>query len=145
MAKAKPTSTAGPALEANERAAATVTRGEGHAGETTPAVVTHILGLFTLFVGPLVMYFVYRRKASPWLRAHLDEAVNYHILVVAAVILLVVLAVVFTAFNLATVALILFLLVFLVIIVNVVFSILAIIWAARGKSFHFPLDIKMVR
>lgn len=113
--------------------------------EKGPAVVTHVLGLLTLFVGPLVMYFIYKRNASPWLRAHLDEAVNYHILVVAAVILLIVVAVVLTSFGFATIALIAFMLLFLVIIANVIFSILAIIWAGRGKSFHFPLDIKMIR
>ncbi|MEK6976682.1 MAG: DUF4870 domain-containing protein [Candidatus Thermoplasmatota archaeon] len=122
---------------------AAVERGEGR--EKTVATLTHVLGLVTLFLGPLVMYFVYRRKASPWLRAHLDEAVNYHILVVAAVLLLTVLAVVFTTVNLSTIALVCFLLVFLVITANVVFSVLAIIWAARGKSYHFPLDVKIVR
>lgn len=118
-------------------------RGEGR--EKTIATVTHVLGLFTLFLGPLVMYFVFKRKASPWLRAHLDEAVNYHILLVGVFILLVVLAVVFTTFDLATVALFCFLALGLVFLAHVVFGVIAIIWAARGKRYHFPLDVKIVR
>ncbi len=110
--------------------------------EKVPAVVTHVLGLLTLFVGPLIMYFIFKGKASPWLRAHLDEAVNYHILVVVAVVAFIAGALFLNGTNLS---LILFGLAILVVVMNVVFSIIAIIWAGRGKSFHFPLDIKMIR
>jgi uncharacterized Tic20 family protein len=113
--------------------------------ERTPAVITHILGILTLFVGPLVMYFLLRKKASPWLRDHLDEAVNYHILVLAAFILLIVLAVVFTTFNLATVSLLLAALALLIFFASVVFGVIATLKAARGKAYHFPLDVKIVK
>jgi uncharacterized Tic20 family protein len=113
--------------------------------ERTPAVITHILGILTLFVGPLVMYFLLRKKASPWLRDHLDEAVNYHILVLAAFVLLIVLAVVFTNFGFAGMALAVFLLALAVFLASVAFGVVAAWKAARGKSYHFPLDIKMVR
>lgn len=134
MPKANPTS---------DGVTTTVSTGAGN--ETTIAVATHVLGLLTLFVGPLAMYFVFRRRATPWLRAHLDEAVNYHILLVAAFLLLVVLAVLFTAINLPTVALIAFLLLGLVLVAHVVFGLMAIVQAARGKAYHFPLDVKIVR
>lgn len=113
--------------------------------ERATAVVTHVLGLLTLFLGPLVMYFLFRKKASPWLRAHLDEAVNYHILVVLAVIAFTILAVVFTSFELPVVALLFLILLVVVAAANIVFSLLAIVWAGRGKSFHFPLDIQMIK
>jgi uncharacterized Tic20 family protein len=119
---------------------------EPQAGEIGKATTTHVLGLVTLFLGPLAMYFIFRRKSSPWLRAHLDEAINYHLLVVIAFVVLIGLAVLFTsAFNMGTVALVLLLLAVLVFILNIVFSILAIIQAGRGRSFHFPLDVKIVR
>lgn len=138
MAKAKPTSAA---ISDAEPAYA----GAHETKEVGKAVVTHILGLLTLFVGPLVMYFLFRRTASPWLRDHLDEAVNYHILVVVAAIALTGLALLFTNFGLAAIALVCLGLLVLVVAANLVFSLAAIIQAARGRSFHFPLDIKMVK
>jgi uncharacterized Tic20 family protein len=113
--------------------------------ERTPAVITHVLGIFTLFLGPLVMYFALRKKASPWLRDHLDEAVNYHILVLAAFILCIILAVVFTNFGFAGMALVVFVLAFAIFAASVVFGVIATVKAARGKAYHFPLDIKIVR
>lgn len=113
--------------------------------ERTPAVITHILGILTLFVGPLVMYFAFRKKASPWLRDHLDEAVNYHILVLVAFILLIVLAVVFTTFGLATVSLLLAVLALAIFALSLVFGVVATVKAARGKAYHFPLDLKIVK
>jgi hypothetical protein len=113
--------------------------------EKTPAIVTHILGIFTFFVGPLVMYFAFKRKASPWLRDHLDEAVNYHILVLAAFILLIILAVVFTAFGLPTVSLLVAIVGLLIIALSVVFGVVAVVKAAKGQAYHFPLDIKIIK
>ncbi len=126
-------------------AGATTTVATGAGNETAIAVATHVLGLLTLFVGPLAMYFAFRRRASPWLRAHLDEAINYHILLVAAFLLLIGLAVLFTAINLPTVALIAFLLLGLVLVAHVVFGLIAVVQSARGKAYHFPLDVKIVR
>lgn len=140
MAKAKPTvaaaSSKGPEPEEPAYAG-----GEGR--ERTVAWVTHLLGLLTLFLGPLVMYFIFKRKASPWLRAHLDEAVNYHILLVAAFIVVVVALAFLSQFNLAVTILAVVLLV--LVLVHVVFGILAIVQAARGRSFHYPLDVRIVR
>ena len=113
--------------------------------ERTPAILTHVLGILTLFVGPLVMYFLLRKKASPWLRDHLDEAVNYHILVLAAFILLIVLSLVFTGVGLATVSLLLAALALLVFFASIVFGIIATVKAAQGKAYHFPLDVKIVK
>jgi uncharacterized Tic20 family protein len=113
--------------------------------ERTPAAIAHVLGILTLFVGPLVMYFALRKRASPWLRDHLDEAVNHHILVLAAFVLLVVLAVTFTNFGLAAVSLLLAALALLVFFASVLLSVVATVKAARGKAYRFPLDVKIVR
>jgi uncharacterized Tic20 family protein len=129
----------GPILEAAAEVAAE--RGEGR--EKTLATVTHVLGLLTLFLGPLVMYFLFKRKASPWLRNHLDEAINYHILLVAAFIVVVV-GLAFLSQN-NTVVMVLILVLLLLFTVHLVFGLIAILWAARGKSYHFPLDVKIVR
>lgn len=134
MARAKPTAaTDGPV----EQMAADLQN------ERTLATVTHVLGLLTLFIGPLLMYFLYRNKASPWLRDHLDEAVNYHILLVIAFVVVVVGLIFLAQINWAMMTLIVLLL--LLVAAHVVFGLVAIIWAARGKAYHFPLDIKMIR
>jgi hypothetical protein len=109
------------------------------------AVTTHVLGILTFFVGPLVVYFLFRKKSDPWLRDHLDESVNYNILAILAAILLVILALVFTAVALPMLALVVFGIGLLIFPVKVVLEVFAAIWAARGKPFHFPLDIKMVK
>ena len=113
--------------------------------ERGTAVTTHVLGIFTLFVGPLVVYFAFRKKAGPWLRDHLDESVNYNILVLAALVLLVILALVFTAFGYPMIALLAFVLGMLLYPVKVILEVVATIKASRGKPFHFPLDIKMIK
>ncbi|HJQ93597.1 MAG TPA: DUF4870 domain-containing protein [Candidatus Thermoplasmatota archaeon] len=138
MAKAKPVLAADPPPEILETAEAP---GEGR--EKTLAGVTHILGLLTLFLGPLVMYFVFKRKASPWLRAHLDEAVNYHILLTAAFVVLVV-ALAFLA-QVDAVVLVVALVLLLLAAAHVVFGLVAIVKAFRGKAYHFPLDVRIVR
>ena len=128
-----------PVLEA----AADIAADHGEGREKTLATVTHVLGLLTLFLGPLVMYFLFKGKASPWLRAHLDEAINYHILLVAAFILVIVGLIFLGQFTWAMTTLALVLL--LLVVAHVVFGVIAIAWAARGKSYHFPLDVKIVR
>lgn len=115
--------------------------GEGR--EKTLAVVTHVLGLLTLFLGPLVMYFIFKGKASSWLRAHLDEAINYHLLLVGAFILIIVGLLFLSAVTIATTILAILLL--LLVAAHVIFGAIAVIQSARGRSFHYPLDVKIVR
>lgn len=128
-----------PILEA----AAEIAADHGEGREKTLATVTHVLGLLTLFLGPLVMYFIFKGKASPWLRDHLDEAINYHILLVVAFVVVVVALAFLSQVSLAVTILAIVLL--LLVVVHVVFGLMAIVWAARGKSYHFPLDVKIVR
>ncbi len=113
--------------------------------EKTPAVTTHVLGIFTLFLGPLVMYFAFRRNASPWLRAHLDESVNYHILVLAAFVLLIIAAVVLTNVGWPTLALIAAILGIIIFLASLLLGIVAAVKAGKGKDYHFPLDLKIIR
>ncbi len=106
------------------------------------AIATHALGLLTAFLGPLVLYLVFKRGASPWLREHLDESLNYWILVTAAAIVLTVLAIV-----LGSSAAVIFvaLLAVLVVLVAVVFGVISIVKAVLGKPSHYPLNVRMVK
>lgn len=112
--------------------------------ERPVAAASHALGILTLFLGPLVMYFLFKRNASPWLRAHLDEAVNYHILVPIVCILLVVGGILLNSVA-STASLIMLLVAVLIFLAATVMTLLAAIWAARGKTYHYPFDVKIVR
>jgi uncharacterized Tic20 family protein len=135
MAKAKPTAAA--AAEPAEPVYA------GSAGEKKGiAVLTHVLGMLTIFVGPLAMYFAFRKRASPWLREHLDEAVNYWILVTFAFIALIVLTLVL---GTSGAAIFVFLLAFLVVLVAYAFGIISAVKAGLGRPSHYPLNIKLIK
>lgn len=145
MPRAKPTAAGeGPAYADPAAADRTATGGtEAGAAERKWAAFTHVLGLLTLFLGPLVAYLLLRRDASPWLRGHLREALNYHILLVAAFVLVVVALVFLAQVTVAVTVLALVLL--LLVAAHVVVGVLAVVQAARGRSFHHPLGVRIVR
>jgi uncharacterized Tic20 family protein len=136
MPKAKPTAAA--AMTQAEPAYADTGTADGKG----IAIATHVLGMFTIFLGPLVMYFAFRKNASPWLREHLDEAVNYWILVTFAFIALIVLTLVL---GTSGAAIFVFLLAFIVVLVAYAFGIISAVKAALGKPSHYPLNIKMIK
>lgn len=138
MAKAKPTATAATTAPAAQEPA--YAGGEGN--EKVIAILTHALGLLTTFLGPLILYFVFRKRASPWLREHLDESVNYWILVTIAFVLLVVLTI-----FLGTSGAVIFIAIaaVLVVAVAVLFGVISIVKAAMGKPSHYPLNVKMIK
>lgn len=135
MAKAKPTAAAAPA---DEPAYAGTDMGPG-AGDSGKAVVTHVLGVLTFFLGPLVLYLVLKGKASPWLRAHLAGSTNDGILTFGLVVVLVVLL----AFLPAAVT-VLALLLLLVLLLHVAGRALALVQSVRGRPFHIPLTPRLV-
>jgi uncharacterized Tic20 family protein len=106
------------------------------------ALATHALGLLTTFLGPLVLYLVFRRSASPWLRQHLDESLNYWILVTAAAVVLTVLAIVLGSSG---AVIFVALLAVLVVAVAVLFGVVSAVKAALGKPSHYPLNVRMVK
>lgn len=134
MAKAKPT----PA-----GASASKPAYAGHPGnERGIAAATHALGLLTTFVGPLVLYFVFRGRASPWLREHLDESVNYWILVTLAFVVLVVLTIVL---GTSSAVIFIALLALAVVAVALLFGIISIVKAVKGMASHYPLNLKLIK
>jgi len=135
MANAKPTAAA-PAAAAEPAYAG------GHESGKGIAVATHVLGILTIFVGPLAMYFAFRNRASPWLREHLDEAVNYWILVTLAFVVLVVLTLIL---GTSGAAIFVFLLAFLVVLVALLFGVISAVKAGLGKPSHYPLNVKIIK
>ncbi|MFD0659394.1 DUF4870 domain-containing protein [Thermocatellispora tengchongensis] len=97
------------------------------------AMIGHLLGLLTWFVGPLVLYLV-KKDESPYVRRQTAEALNFQITLLIAYFVSFVLTFVFIG-------------VFLFMIVGVgalILSIMAAVAANRGEDYRYPFNIRMV-
>lgn len=98
------------------------------------AILTHILGLFTSFVGPLVVFLI-ADDSQPFAKEHAKESLNFQITV-------------------ALISIISWVLVFIVIgilgliaiqILNLIFSIMAAVAASNNQEYRYPLNIRFVK
>ncbi|MER5649465.1 DUF4870 domain-containing protein [Streptosporangium sp. NPDC002524] len=101
--------------------------------DTTMAMLAHLLGLLTSFVGPLVL-FLAKKDESPYVRDQAAEALNFQ---------LTVLIVYFVSWVLAFV-LIGFVLMFFLWIGSIVMAIVAAVAANRGERYRYPVNIRFV-
>jgi uncharacterized Tic20 family protein len=102
--------------------------------ECNLAMLAHLLGLFTGFVGALVIWLV-KKDESGFVASQAREALNFQITMAIAFI---------AAFILKAV-LIGVLLMPILVIVNFVFCILAAISASKGEPYRYPFAIRLVR
>ncbi|WP_449060228.1 DUF4870 domain-containing protein [Planomonospora algeriensis] len=101
--------------------------------DTTLAMVSHLLGLLTGFLGPLVMYLV-KRDESPYVRDQAAEALNFQLTLMVAYVVAWVLVFAFIGILLLP----------LIWIGSVVFMVLAAVSANRGESYRYPMSIRFV-
>lgn len=99
----------------------------------TMAMLAHLLGIFTGFLGPLVIYLV-NGDRDPYVRHHAAEALNFQLSVLIATI---------ASFILMFV-LIGFVLIFVVMISALVLAIMGTIASYRGEWWKYPVNIRMV-
>lgn len=97
------------------------------------AMLAHLLGIFSGFVGALVLWLVKREEAG-FVADQTREALNFQITVAIALV---------ASLMLQTV-LIGFLLLPIVLVVNFVFCILAAVAASKGSSYRYPFAIRLV-
>jgi len=88
--------------------------------------LTHILGAFTFFVGPLIIYFTQENKL---VRKHCKVALNWQFSFLIYYIALSWIPFMGIYFKVVLVVL------------NVVFSIMAFVKASEGKLYKYPLTI----
>jgi len=100
--------------------------------DTGLAVLTHILAIFTGFIGPLIVYLV--KDNDPFVRHHAAEALNFSIATTIAYIVSGVLIIVLIGLILLPI----------VWIGALVFQIQAAIAANRGEWYRYPLSIRLV-
>jgi len=110
------------------------TAGGGGNQDNSMAMLAHILGLLTSFVGPLVLYLAYK-DAKPYIQAQVKEALNFQIMIaiayVAASILMIIGigALIWAAAG----------------IVNLIFCIMAAIAASKGENYRYPFSLRLVK
>jgi uncharacterized Tic20 family protein len=102
--------------------------------ECNLAMLAHLLGIFTGFVGVLVLWLA-KRGESGFVADQAREALNFQITM----------AIAFVAAIMLKVILVGILLVPILFVVNFVFSILGAISASKGHRYRYPLALRLVR
>ncbi len=99
----------------------------------TLAMLAQLLGIFTGFLGPLVIYLMNGDK-DPFVRHHSAEALNFQITLFIAYMVSAVLILVLIGLVLLPV----------IWIVSLVFMIQATIGANRGEWYRYPVNLRLV-
>lgn len=101
--------------------------------DTTMAMLAHLLGLLTSFIGPLVLYLA-KKDESPYVRAQAAEALNFQLTLMIAYVVSWVLAFVLIGI----------LLVLVIWIGSTILMIIAAVAANRGEAYRYPMNIRFV-
>ncbi|MBA7645873.1 hypothetical protein ES703_53632 [subsurface metagenome] len=97
-------------------------------------MLCHLLGLFTCFIGPLIIWLI-KKDEDPFIDNQGKEALNFQITVALAGIVSAVLTVVCVGFFLGIA----------VSIADIVFCILASIKANGGEKYRYPVSIRFIK
>lgn len=104
--------------------------------DRTIAIVAHVAGLFTGFVGPLILYLI--KKSEPNSEFETDqakEALNFQITVAIAFLGCFILSFVLIGVFLIPV----------VGLTNLVLCIIAAVKASNGEVYRYPLTLRLVK
>jgi uncharacterized Tic20 family protein len=133
MAAAKKTSTKTASTPAPAPAPAPAAASSA-SDDKTIALLAHLLGIFTGFIGALVIYLV-KKDSSPFVERHAREALNFQItMAIAAFVGVVLTLVLIGIFVLIAVS-----------IANIVFCILATLAASKGEEYRYPFALRLVK
>ncbi len=105
----------------------------GGTDERTLAILTHVLGIFTGFLGPLVVYLV-ARPDQRYAKHHAAESLNFQLTFLIAWIVAIVS--IFVLIGLVLIP--------LVWVGALVLEIMAAVAASRGEWYRYPVNIRMV-
>jgi uncharacterized Tic20 family protein len=97
-------------------------------------MLCHLLGLFTSFLGPLVLWLI-KKDTMPFVDYHGKEALNFQITVAIAA----------TVGALAATICIGFLILPIVWLGNIILSIIACIAASKGEYYKYPVCLRLVK
>ena len=97
------------------------------------AILTHILGLLTGFLGPLVLYLVVKPE-DVFAREHAKEALNFQItLVIGFIVSFVLVFILIGILGLIVLGL-----------MDLIFSIMGAVAASNEQEFRYPVSIRFI-
>jgi len=110
--------------------------GTAPADQRTMALVAHILGIFTWFIGPLIIWMINKDDSSKsFVTDQAKEALNFQITITIAMLINFVLMIVIIGGLLAP----------LVGILNLVFCIIAAVKANNGEAYRYPFTLRLIK
>jgi hypothetical protein len=98
------------------------------------AMLCHLLGLFTCFIGPLIIWLI-KKDEDPFIDNQGKEALNFQITVLIASIVSGLLSVICIGVFLAIA----------VGVVDLVFCIVASVKANSGQAYRYPVSIRLIK
>ncbi len=110
--------------------------GDAPQEERTLALVAHLLGIISWFVGPLIIWLINKDKPEkPWLNDQAKEALNFQITVIIAWFIAGVLSVVVIGLLLMPI----------IFIGNLILCIMAGMKANEGVSYRYPFALRLIK
>lgn len=98
------------------------------------AMLCHLLGLLTNFLGPLILWLI-KKDEDTFVDEQGKEALNFQITIALAYIVGSATTCIIIGFILLAVAL----------IANIVFSIMACIAASKGEHYRYPATLRLIK
>jgi uncharacterized Tic20 family protein len=99
----------------------------------TWAILSHVGGLLTTWIGPLVIYLI--KKSDPgseFAAANAKEALNFQITL-------------FLVFLLLMITVVGMFLIFVPVLCNLILSIIAAVKASNGQAYRYPLTLRLIK
>lgn len=103
-------------------------------GDTTMGMLCHLLGIFTGFLGPLIIWSV-KKDEDPFVAHNGVEALNFHITLAIAYVVSFVLMLILIGF----------LMFFVIYILSLIWMIQGSIAANRGEYYLYPMNIRFIK
>jgi uncharacterized Tic20 family protein len=97
------------------------------------AMLAHLLGIFTGFLGPLVIWLI-KKDESPYVAQEAKEALNFQITLMIGYLIAGILIIVLIGILLLPA----------LHVVNIVFCILAAIATSKGQGYRYPFALRLV-
>jgi uncharacterized Tic20 family protein len=102
--------------------------------DKTMAMLAHLLGILTGFVGPLIIWLI-KKDQSPFVDDQGKEALNFQLTLLIAWLIA----------GASTAICIGFLLVPAVLIIAIIFGIMAAMAANKGEAYRYPVNIRFIK
>lgn len=108
--------------------------------ERTLAMLCHLLGILTGFIGPLILWLV-KKDSSPFVDHHGREALNFQItmLLVSAGLAMMMVVLMFVVIGFALIPLLM-----LLPVVVIVMEVIAAVAAQRGDWYRYPFTLRLL-